>query len=117
MEVQLRPGYGASRTCRCLPSFAGFTPCRAISRRQRTQVPHELALPRSYFNLPGPGKDPTTEGGHSHNMSEMPAHQNRDVANRYRQGNPERLSEELLGDLFVPGAKANNNKHNLQQDC
>jgi len=97
--------------------FAGFTPCRAISQEQRTQAAHELALLRSYFHLPGHGKDPTTEGGHSNSMSEMPAYQNRDVANRYRQGNPERLSEELLGDLFVPGAIANNNKHNLQQDC
>ncbi len=71
---------------------------------------------RSYFPPPGHGEDPTTEGGHSKSMSEVPAHQNRDVANRYCQANPERLSEEFLGDLFAPGAIANNDKHNLQQD-
>jgi hypothetical protein len=46
----------------------------------------------------------------------MPARKNRDVAKGYRQANPERFSDELLGDLLAPGAIANPDKYNLQQD-
>ena len=95
-----------------LPLLDSRSAALSLGRRE----PRRRTNLRSYFHLPGHGKDPPTEGGHSKSMSEMPAHQNRDVANRYRQANPERLSEELLGDLFAPGAVANNDKHNLQQE-